>query len=71
MKLCTRCILPETFPNITFDPNGVCNYCHQEESALAKRETKTAEYRRKLDDLIKTVRDKAPNYDAIMAYSGG
>ncbi len=71
MKLCTRCILPETFPNITFDSDSVCNYCRQEESALAKRETKTAEYRLKLDDLIKTTRDKAPVYDAIMAYSGG
>jgi len=71
LRLCRRCILPETFPNITFDNDGVCNHCRQEESALAKRETKTAEYRRKLDDLIQTVRDRAPTYDAIMAYSGG
>ena len=71
MKLCTRCILPESFPNIQFDTDGVCNYCHQEESALAKRDVKTAEYRQKLDDLIATTRDKAPTYDAIMAYSGG
>ena len=28
MKRCTRCILPEDFPNIKFDSNGVCNYCH-------------------------------------------
>lgn len=24
---CTRCILPETFPFISFDDDGVCNYC--------------------------------------------
>jgi len=24
---CTRCILPETFPFISFDEKGVCNYC--------------------------------------------
>ncbi|MCF8256638.1 MAG: hypothetical protein K9J06_03745 [Flavobacteriales bacterium] len=28
LKRCTRCILPETFPFITFDTEGVCNYCH-------------------------------------------
>jgi hypothetical protein len=70
-RLCRRCILPESFPNIQFDADGVCNHCHQEESTLAKRDVKTAEYRQKLDSLIETTRDKAPTYDAIMAYSGG
>lgn len=28
LKRCTKCILPETFPFITFDEDGVCNYCH-------------------------------------------
>ncbi len=27
LKRCTKCILPETFPFIEFDVNGVCNYC--------------------------------------------
>lgn len=27
LKRCTRCILPETFPFIRFDAEGVCNYC--------------------------------------------
>lgn len=26
MRRCTKCILPETFPGIEFDGNGVCNY---------------------------------------------
>jgi hypothetical protein len=28
MKRCSRCILPEDFPKITFDNEGICNYCH-------------------------------------------
>ena len=28
IRRCTKCILPETFPFIEFDENGVCNYCH-------------------------------------------
>lgn len=27
IRRCTRCILPESFPYITFDENGVCSYC--------------------------------------------
>jgi hypothetical protein len=28
LRRCTRCLLPETFPYIEFDHNGVCNYCN-------------------------------------------
>lgn len=28
IKRCTKCILPETMPYISFDSAGVCNYCH-------------------------------------------
>jgi uncharacterized paraquat-inducible protein A len=27
IRRCTKCILPETFPGIEFDEDGVCNYC--------------------------------------------
>ena len=27
LKRCTRCVLPETMPYISFDDQGVCNYC--------------------------------------------
>lgn len=28
LRRCTRCVLPETFPFITFDEHGVCSQCH-------------------------------------------
>ncbi len=31
LRRCKRCILPETFPYITFDENGVCSYCQRHE----------------------------------------
>ncbi|MDY7031608.1 MAG: hypothetical protein SVY10_06820 [Thermodesulfobacteriota bacterium] len=69
--ICMRCILPETFPGIKFDDQGICNHCHREESAIEKARDKKAEYRHRLDELILSVKGKAPVYDAIMAYSGG
>jgi hypothetical protein len=71
VKLCSRCILPETFPNIRFDAENVCNHCRQEESILARAPAKKADYRQKLDELMGSIKGRAPSYDAIMAYSGG
>ncbi len=69
MKRCTRCVLPESFPGIQFDENGVCNFCR----AYKGREhldKSRAKYRKRFDDLLATHRRKG-GYDAIMAYSGG
>ncbi len=69
--LCTRCILPETFPGISFDEQGVCKYCRQEEKKVIHLDEKKEEYRNKLHVLINSTRNKAPVYDVILAYSGG
>lgn len=29
LRRCAKCILPETFPRIVFDGEGVCNYCRE------------------------------------------
>jgi hypothetical protein len=70
-KICKRCILPETFPGISYDDQGICNHCRREESAIAKAHDKKTEYMKRFDRLIKEIKGKAPIYDAIMAYSGG
>ncbi len=71
LTICTKCILPETFPGIKFNEQGVCKYCQKEEGADLKTSEKKEDYRKRLDELIEDVRDKAPSYDTIMAYSGG
>ena len=71
LTICNKCILPETFPGIKFDDQGVCNHCRREESTGAKAPDKKAKYRERLDQLVNDIKNKAPTYDAIMAYSGG
>ncbi len=71
MLICSSCILPETFPGIKFDSDGVCNHCYRNEKALSAADEKKMEYRKRLDQLVAEVRGKSPNYDAVMAYSGG
>ncbi|NIM19930.1 MAG: hypothetical protein GTO51_06750 [Candidatus Latescibacteria bacterium] len=69
MKRCTRCVLPETFPGIKFDDEGVCNFCraYKGREHLDKSREK---YRKRFDDLLAKHRRKG-GYDALMAYSGG
>ncbi len=71
LKTCRRCILPETFPGIQFDEQGICSYCLKEEAKLEGLIERKKEYRQKLDALIKNIKGNAPSYDVIMAYSGG
>jgi predicted PP-loop superfamily ATPase len=71
MKLCQQCILPETFPGIKFDENGICNHCRRADSSLIDTSEKKAEYRKNLDTLIEGLKGSSPSYDVIAAYSGG
>ncbi|MGC9323259.1 MAG: hypothetical protein ACP5G0_00785 [Desulfomonilia bacterium] len=67
MRFCTQCVLPDTFPGISFDDAGICNYCRnipiptQEEKHL---------HLRKFEALIEEKRGKHP-FDCLLAYSGG
>ena len=69
MKICAKCVLPETFPGIHFDEHGVCNFCRDFNGEEALKEEKQ-EYYHKFQDLIKQVKGKS-DYDVTLAYSGG
>lgn len=72
MKRCSRCLYDETVPNIHFDENGVCNYCHIHDQL--DREYPTGEEGEKrlhaiADQIRKEGRGK--QYDLIVGVSGG
>ena len=64
IKRCTRCILPETMPYISFDSKGVCNYCN---SYTLRNIPKSKE---ELFDLVAPYRRKE-GLDCIVPFSGG
>ncbi len=68
LTLCTRCVLPSNFPNITFDDAGVCNFCRRQDSATDA--SHRDEERTQFEAMLKTVRGKH-QYDALCCYSGG
>lgn len=64
MKRCTRCVLPETFPFIEFDEDGVCNYCHSYKKIQYDGEDAL---RKKIASYPNTSKEA----DCILAFSGG
>lgn len=69
MKRCTRCILPETFPGIQFDEEGVCQYCRRMPDAERRAAQKTR-LRTRFEELVAQVRTR-PGYHCLMSWSGG
>ena len=67
-QVCTRCVLPASFPNIRFDGDGVCSQCLQGEATHQPRfqQRQIAEFQ----STIEAHRGNVP-YDAIACYSGG
>jgi glucosamine--fructose-6-phosphate aminotransferase (isomerizing) len=64
LRRCTKCILPETMPFITFDQEGVCNYCknykiRNNPKPLSNLERILSKYK------------KSSGNDCIVPFSGG
>jgi len=64
VRRCTRCILPATYPFITFDRDGVCNHCHE-------HVTQVVAGREALLDALAPFRSRDGSPDCIVGFSGG
>jgi len=64
LKRCTKCILPETYPFISFDKKGVCNFCSRHENQKFHGE-------KKLEELLAKYRSKDGRPDCLIGLSGG
>lgn len=69
MKRCSKCILPETYPDITFDENGVCNKCHEYEENYLNKDY--AKLKIELESIFDWAKNQKKRYDCIVPFSGG
>lgn len=65
LQRCTKCLLPETFPYIVYDPQGVCNYCNN-----YKPQNKVQPIEN-LKSLVEPYRRTDGKPDCIVPFSGG
>ena len=69
MKFCTKCVMPDTRPGITFNDEGVCIACqNNEKKKFIDWETRYKELEKLCD---KYRRKQEGVYDCIIAVSGG
>jgi glucosamine--fructose-6-phosphate aminotransferase (isomerizing) len=66
LKRCSRCLLPETMPFISFDEEGVCSYCrdYEHRGSFLKGE-------KALEEFASKYRVASGEPDVIVGFSGG
>lgn len=71
MRRCKKCILPENFPQISFDEQGVCCFCRNEsgvpEVSAAEKQDKLADFER----TVEACKGSGSDYDCLVTLSGG
>lgn len=72
LKICSRCVLDENVPEISFDEAGICNYCKVHDR-LAADYPRGEKGKRDFENLLAEIkrRGKGKEYDCVVGVSGG
>jgi len=71
-QICSRCIYDDSLPNISFDQEGICNYCREIDTLneiYPNGNSGRVELKKIIDKIKKD--GKGKKYDAIIGVSGG
>jgi N-acetyl sugar amidotransferase len=68
MKWCSRCVLPDTRPNLTLDDEGVCTACRAHERRPAVDWDARAEA---WHCVVTAAKERSRGYDCVIPVSGG
>lgn len=73
LKVCSSCIMDESDPNITFNDDGVCNYCSNFTTNIKPNWDTNTKGEQRLQLLSKVIKDdsKKSEFDCIIGLSGG
>lgn len=73
VRVCTRCVMDTTDPDITFDADGICNHCHTYDRLVASTVRSGAEGERQLAVAVEKIRRDGAGkaYDCAIGISGG
>lgn len=72
-KICTRCVMDTTDPNINFDSEGVCNYCRNFDAEILPSWNYGQGKEDDLEELAHNIKKKGKghDFDCIIGLSGG
>src|SRR3990167_4779568 len=69
--LCKNCVLDGSSPEIVFDEQGVCNFCHQAKKALKEIEAEKPNLNKWIERIKKDGRLHNSKVECIIGLSGG
>lgn len=72
-RICSRCIYDESIPKITFDAEGICNYCRLIEQLEQEYGTGSEKGARLFTEIVRKIKEagKGKKYDCVVGVSGG
>ena len=72
-RMCARCVMDTTDPDIVFDENGVCNHCHTYDRMVREYVVDGEEGLRHLEQTAQKIRKdgQGKKYDCVIGVSGG
>lgn len=70
MKRCTKCVLPASFPGISFGEDGVCSIC-QDLMDRPPSQDSAKRLSEALTTIVAASKAKNQRHDAVVAFSGG
>ena len=72
-RICTRCLMDTSDPEIQFDQDGVCNHCHDYDRLVEQRVMKGNAGSSYLEKLVAQIKHEGRGkpYDCLMGVSGG
>ena len=72
-KICSRCVMDVTDPEIVFDDEGVCNHCHTWAARARLAVDETSRGREALEVYAAAMRHdgRGKDYDCVIGVSGG
>jgi len=73
LRVCSRCIYDAAVPGISFDAEGVCNYCRQVDALTAQYGTGTRVGERALEQIVADIKRAGTGrpFDCVVGVSGG
>lgn len=72
-QVCTRCVMDNTDPGITFDEQGVCSSCARYVEVRALSGYRPGESEKELEHTVAVMKEKSKGlqYDCVLGISGG
>ena len=72
-RICNKCVMDNSDPNIQFSPTGICNHCMEYEKIKTVRLFPPESRENRLSELISDIKNSGRNkdYDCVMGLSGG